>query len=315
MNIVMLDVKTLGDDLRFTQFEHFGTVTVYETTSETQKLQRITEADIIIVNKVKMDAATLSRASNLKLICVTATGYDNIDLSYCRAHGIGVCNVTAYSTDSVAQITLAMALSLSVHLEEYRAYVADGRYAASNVQNYLKPVYHELRGKTWGVLGLGHIGRQVAVFAETLGCHVLAYKRTPDAHFACTDIDTVCRQADILSVHLPLSEDTYHLLNEQRLAQLKTGAILVNVARGAIADEEAVVAAYERGQLGGLGIDVYSVEPIQTDSPYHRIMNKPNVILTPHMAWGAYEARVRCMNEIEKNIDDFLNGGKRNRVV
>lgn len=315
MNIIMLDVKTLGDDLEFTQFERFGDVTVYQTTLSEERAERIAQADIIIVNKVKMDAEILSYAQRLKLICVTATGYDNIDLLYCREHNIGVCNVMGYSTDSVAQITLAMALELSSHLAEYRAYVIDGRYSASGVQNYLQPVYHELRGKTWGVLGLGHIGRQVAIIADTMGCNVLAYKRTPDAHFVCTDVDTICRQADILSVHLPLSEDTYHLLNKQRLAIMKKDAILINVARGAIVDEEAVVSAYEEGHLGGLGVDVYSSEPIDAESPYMRIANNLNVILTPHMAWGAYEARVRCMKEIEKNIDDFLEGGKRNRVV
>lgn len=315
MNIVMLDVKTLGDDLSFEQFEHFGELSVYSATSQAEVETRISDADVVIVNKVKMNEAALAGVKKLKLICVTATGYDNIDIEYCRAHGIGVCNVTGYSTDSVAQITAAMALSLYSHIGSYNRYVAEGRYTLSGVQNHLNPVYHEISGKTWGILGLGNIGRRVAHIAEALGCTVLVFKRIPDEHFMCTDVDTICSNADILSLHLPLTLDTYNILNARRINMMKQNAVLINVSRGAVMDEDAAVRAYENGLIGGLGIDVYSSEPIPEDSPYMRIAGKDNVILTPHMAWGAYESRVRCMKEIEKNIDDFLRGGKRNRIV
>lgn len=314
MKIVILDAKTLGDDVDLKRFWELGETVIYPMTTPEQVAERIEDCDILVLNKIKMTQENLSCAQNLKLICETATGYDNIDCVYCREHGIGVANVRGYSTDSVAQVTAAMALSLTNHLPQFDAYVRDNRYTKSGVHNCLTPYFHEISGMTWGIAGFGNIGRKVAKIAEALGCRVLAYKRTPDSAYHCVDLETLCRQSDILSVHLPLSEQTRGIFDAEHIAMMKHTAVFINVARGAVADEKALVRAIEEDRLGGLGIDVYSVEPMQPESPYQRILDQPNVIFTPHMAWAAHESRVRCMDEVRENIAAFLRGEKRNRV-
>lgn len=314
MKTAILDAKTLGDDMEFSQFEKFGDIKIYQTTSSLQLEERIKDVDIIIVNKIKLNKENLECAKKLKLICVTATGYDNIDINYCWRNEIGVCNVRGYSTDSVAQLTVSMALSLMTHLNEFDKYVKDGRYTAGGVQNHLKPYFNEIAGKTWGIIGLGNIGRQVARIAGALGMNVVANPHKEQEGYECVDLEKLCKISDIISVHVPLTSETKGMINEKRIAMMKDSSIFINVSRGAVADEEALVKAFENGRIGGLGIDVYSVEPMKSDSPYNRILNKNNVIFTPHMAWGAYEARRRCIDEIVKNIETFLMGGKRNRV-
>ncbi|MCD8181570.1 MAG: hydroxyacid dehydrogenase [Firmicutes bacterium] len=314
MKTVILDAKTLGADMEFSQFEKFGELRVYQTTSQLQLEERIKDAEIIIVNKILLNESNLACAKKLKLICVTATGYDNVDINYCWRKEIGVCNVRGYSTDSVAQLTVSMALSLMTHLGEFDKYVKSGRYAISGVQNHLKPYFNEISGKTWGIIGLGNIGGQVARIAGAMGVNIVVNPHKKIEGYNCMSLDELCAVSDIISVHVPLTAETRGMINEKHIAEMKDGVIFINVSRGAVADEEALVAAFENGKIGGLGIDVYSEEPMTTRSPYNRILDKNNVIFTPHMAWGAYEARVRCMDEIFKNIDTFIMGGKRNRV-
>lgn len=314
MRISILDAGTLGADLSLDLFSRFGAVTVYQNTSPAEIAERIADAEAVIINKIKLNAENLAGAKALKLICVTATGYDNIDLAYCRARGIAVCNVVGYSTQCVAQVTVSMALSLMTHLDEYTSYVRDGRYTDGGCANCLVPVYHEIAGKTWGIVGFGNIGRQVGEVARALGCRVLVNKRTPIADWECVDFDTVCRESDILSIHTPLSDSTRGMLDRAHIAMLKPHAIVINVARGAVTDEVALAEAIEEGRIGGLGADVYSVEPFPASHPFARILDRPNVALTPHMAWGGYETRVRLLEEIEKNIDAYLCGDRRNRV-
>lgn len=315
MKIKILDAATLGADMDLSVYESLGELTVYNKTSPDEVATNIGDADVIIINKVKVGAHNLSECRNLKLICVMATGYDNIDTEYCKANNIAVCNVVGYSSQSVAQITVAMVLSLISHLNEYRAAVADGSYTRGGVANILTPVYHEICGKTWGIVGYGNIGSQVGRVAEALGCRVIVNKRIPAEGVECVDIDTLCREADIITVHTPLTPETKNLINEQRIKSMKRDAIFVNMARGLVADETALALAIESGELGGLGIDVYSTEPFSTDHPYSKIAGLSNVCFTPHMSWGAYEARVRCRDEVMMNIQAFLNGEKRNRVV
>lgn len=315
MKIVFLDAKTLGADIDLSGFSELGAVTIHDMTADSEAAARLADCDVAVVNKVKLNSSNLAGAKNLKLICETATGYDNIDCAYCGAHGIAVCNVTAYSTDSVTQVTIAMALSLMTHLREYDDYVKDGRYTRSGIHNQLSPYFHELRGLTWGIAGLGNIGRGVAAVAQAFGCRVLAYKRTPEPGYTCVPLETLCREADILSVHLPLMPETERLFDAEKIGMMKPNAIFINVARGAVADEEALVQAVEQGKIGGLGIDVYSAEPMAQDSPYQRILHRDNVVFTPHMAWAAHEARVRCMRIVRENIVAFFNGTKQNRVV
>ncbi len=314
MNITFLDAATLGDDLSLDAFSEFGEVKVWTGTTPEEVRAHLEGADVAVLNKIRLNESNLSGNDRLRLICLTATGFDNIDLDYCRAHGIAVCNVVGYSTQSVAQVAISMALSLITHLSEYAAYVADGSYTRSGVANRLVPVYHEIAGKTWGIVGFGNIGRQVGEVARALGCRVIVNKRTPIDGWECVDFDTVCRESDILSIHTPLNDGTRNLLDKSHIAMLKKNAIVVNVARGAVTDEAALARAIAEERIAGLGIDVYSAEPLPEGHPLQSIREMPNVCLTPHMAWGAYETRVRLLDEIVENIRSFLAGGDRNRL-
>jgi glycerate dehydrogenase len=313
MKIVVLDAATLGEDLSLEVLKTQGELVVYKSTPADLVAERISDADVAIVNKVKLFEQNLCDAKNLSLICVAATGYDNIDIDYCRQKGIGVSNVVGYSTHSVAQVTLSIALSLFTHINEYSNSVRDGSYSNGAVANILTPVYHEICGKTWGVVGLGNIGKQVARVAEAMGCRVLAYKRIPDENYNCVSLEQLCRESDIISVHLPLSADTRAIIDDKCLSVMKKEAVLINMARGAVLDEAAVAKAVLDKKIAAFGADVYSTEPMPTDHPFNSILKQSNVILTPHMAWGAYEARVRCLGEIVENIKAFKRGISRNR--
>lgn len=315
MKISFLDASTLGRDIDLSLYEKYGELKIYQSTAENEFNSHVGDSDVIITNKLKVGRHNLPTCPNVKLICVTATGFDNIDTEYCKEHGIAVCNVVGYSTQNVAQLTLATALSLMCHLTEYNRSVADGSYTRGGVANILTPVYHEIYGKTWGIVGYGNIGKQVGAVAKALGCKVIVYKRTPIEGEECVDIDTLCHESDIISVHTPLNDGTRGLISRERIAMMKNDAILINVARGAVCDEAAIADAILEGKLGGAGIDVYSKEPFSEDHPIARIAGLDNVILTPHMAWGSYEARVRCCEEIALNIEAFLRGEKRNRIV
>lgn len=314
MKIVFLDALTLGEDIDLGHFSELGEVVVYGTSTEDEIIERVRDCDVVITNKLKLNGSNLSGAKNLRLICVTATGFDNIDLEYARGRGIGVCNVVGYSTNNVAQLTASFVLSLMCRTTEYRNSVASGRYTERGVANILTPTYHEIEGRTWGIIGFGNIGRKVAQIAEALGCRVIVNKREAVTDFECVDIDTLCRESDIITVHTPLNDGTRGLINAERISMMKDGAILVNVARGAVTDESAVASAVKSGKLGGFACDVYSVEPFSNEHPFYDIKSLDNVILTPHMAWGSYEARVRLCNEVKKNIICYFNGEIRNRI-
>ena len=315
MKIAILDAGTLGNDVSLEEFYRLGEVAVYEKTPPVEMDERVCDADVLVLNKVRCNAITLKNAKQLQLICVAATGSDNIDLEYCRSRGIGVCNVIGYSTESVAQLTLSMVLALSTNLPVFHSYVADGSYTKSGSANKVTPVFHELSGKTWGILGYGNIGKKVARVADAIGCRVIVCKRTQtDEAFPVVDFDTLCRESDILTVHTPLTDATRGIVDATHLATMKRDAILVNVARGAVLDEAAVASAVLEGRLGGFGCDVYSEEPFREEHPYTALLNHPSVILTPHMAWGSHEARTLCLAEICRNIRAFFAGEIRCRV-
>ncbi len=314
MIISVLEAATLGKDLDLTPFAEFGELKTFDNISPEDEKEIISESDIIVINKIKIGEHNLKDVKRLKLICEMATGYDNIDLESCKKRGIAVCNVVGYSANSVAQITLCMVLSLFSHIEEYRKSVYDGKYNREGIPNILTPVYHEIFGKTWGIIGYGNIGKQVANVAKALGCNILINKRTPVPDINCTDLDTLCRNSDIISVHTPLTPQTKGFISRERIAMMKKDAIFINVARGAVADEAALAEAVLEDRLGGIGIDVYAKEPFGADHPFAKISGRPNVYLTPHMAWGAYEARARCRDEAIENIRAFLSGERRNRV-
>lgn len=314
MRITVLDSATLGDDISLKPLAEIGELDEYKNTAPDEVRARIADCDACVVNKIKLNADNLSAAKRLKLICVTATGYDNIDLEYCRRNGIAVCNVVGYSTDSVAQITLATALSLYSHLGEYNDFVKSGEYTKGGVANRLTPVYHELCGKVWGIVGAGNIGKKVARCAEALGCRVIAFKRTPDPALECCDLETLCRKSDIISVHIPLSAETKNLIDREHIAMMKKSVVFINEARGAVTDEAALADALKCGKIGALGVDVYSAEPFGENHPFYEIRNDSRVCLTPHMAWGAYEARMRCIDIVAENIRSFMRGERKNRV-
>ncbi len=313
MNVVILDAGTLGSDISLTPITGAYDTVVYTSTTSAQIIERIKDFDVIIVNKLKLNEENLMYASP-KLICVTATGYDNIDLNYCKKRGIAVCNIVGYSTSSVAQCTAAMVLSLSTHLPAYNQFVRDGSYQKSGLANCLSPAFYELAGKTWGIVGFGNIGKSVAKIAESFGCQIIVHKKTPISDYACVSIDTLCENADIITVHTPLTPHTYHLIGKNQIARMKSNCILVNVSRGNVCDETALTEAILENKIAGIGIDVYSKEPFDSAHPFQKILHKPNVCLTPHMAWGAFEARSRCIEEIAKNIFAFQQGESRNRV-
>ncbi len=314
MKISVLDKSTLGSDIDLTPVTSMGEVRVYEKTLPEEVGEHIGDSEVVILNKVKLNEGNLSCCKNLKLICITATGFDNVDLEYCKKRGIAVCNVCGYSTDSVAQLTVSIVLALVMHLPVYDRYVKDGSYTKSGVQNCLAPTYHEISNMTWGIVGYGNIGKKVADVARAFGCNVIFYKKTPSVEDGQVDLDTLLKESDIVTVHLPLSDETKGILSREKLELMKKTAILVNAARGAVIDERAVTDAVLNQTLAGFGTDVYSVEPLGEESPYNEILDFSNVIFTPHMAWGAFEARARCIDEIKKNILAFYNGEIRNRV-
>lgn len=315
IKIVILDAATLGKDVDLSVFDSLGEVTAYDLTDRESIKERIADCDVCVINKVRLDGEVLSEAKKLKLICVAATGFDNIDTEFCRKQGIALCNVAGYSVNSVSQLTVAMVLSASVNLDAFRNSVADGSYSKGSVQNILTPVYHEIAGKTWGIIGYGQIGKKVGDVAKALGCKLIVNKRTPIEGEECVSLDEILTRSDIITIHTPLSAETRNLIGEAEIAKMKDGVILINVARGAVTDEAAVAKAIEGGKIGFFGCDVYSTEPMPIDHPFYPIRNRQNICLTPHMAWGAFESRTRCINEICLNIEAFFKGEKRNRIV
>lgn len=314
MKIAVLDFATIGLDLDLSPLDVIGERVVYENSAPEEVAERIGDAEVVLINKVKLNESNLADAKNLKLICIFATGYDNIDVAYCRERGIAVCNVAGYSTQNVAQITIAMVMQIINRFPEYTGFVRDGSYSVSGIPNKLSPVYHEIYGKTWGIIGYGNIGKQVGMVAEAMGCKLLVYKRTPEEGAPCVSLDELLEKSDIISLHTPLNDSTRGMIGEKEIAKMKDGVIFINVARGAVTDEKAVADAVLSGKIGGLGVDVYSQEPFPVDHPFTQIKELPNVCFTPHMAWGSYEARVRCLDEIVLNIKDFQVGGRRSRV-
>lgn len=314
LKIVILDALTLGDDISLEEISSLGECEIYSSTSVDELPERLENAEVAVLNKVKLNSGILSFAKKLKLICLAATGFDNIDIDYCKKNGIAVCNVVGYSSHNVAQLTAAMVLSLSVNLCQYTDFVKRGEYTESRVANKLTPVYHELFGKTWGIIGYGNIGKEVAQVARALGCNVIYNKNKQENDKACVSLEELCSKADIISIHTPLNDSTRGMINEKTISLMKNNVILVNTARGAVTDESAVAKAIKEKQIAAFGTDVYSVEPFGKDHPFYSIKDYPNVCMTPHMAWGSYEARCRCISEITENIKSFFSGKIRNRL-
>ena len=313
MNIVFLDAGTVGEDISLAPIADSGSLTVYQSTAPSEISARIRDAEIVVINKVKLNPENLAGASRLRLICVAATGYDNVDLAYCRSRGIGLSNVVGYSTESVVLVTFALALSLATRLPTYTDFVASGAYKKSKFCNLISPAFYDLAGKTWGIVGYGHIGARVAEVARAFGCRVLAYSRTPKEGVENRTLEDLLRESDFVSIHVPLTDETRGMIGAKELGLLKDGAVLLNLARGAVVDERAVAERVLDGKLL-FGCDVYSQEPPSGTHPYTALYGLPGVCLTPHMAWGSFEARERCIAEIALNIGAFERGERRNRL-
>lgn len=317
MKLVVLERNSVGTDVDVSCFERFGEVEYYPNTVAENTAERVKDADIVIANKAPMNENTLKDAPNVKLICLFATGFDNVDLAYCKSHGIKVANVVNYSTSAVVQHTLLLALALEEKLIHYDNYVKSGEYGAQDrFSNFDRP-FGEFDGKTWGIVGMGNIGRGVAKVAQALGCKVIFYSASGKS--TCTDyerveFDELLTQSDILSLHCPLSDRTRGLINKEAFSKMKQSAILVNVARGPVVDTQALYEALTQGQIAAAGLDVLEKEPISRDNPLNEIKDSTKLIITPHMAWASTEARERLVDEVVKNIQAFLDGEDRNVV-
>ena len=317
MKIVMLDRNSIGFDIDVDLFAKLGDFTYHNTADVETSKTLIKDADVVIFNKTKMNEEILAGAPNVKLLCVTATGFDNIDLEYAKKRGIAACNIKDYSTPAVVQHTFALALSVLEKIRYYDDYVKSGAYSEQMGFSHFEKTYFELQGKTWGIIGLGNIGRGVAKVAEAFGCKVIFYSAsgsnttTDDER---VDFDTLCAQADILSLHCPLSDKTRGIINLDAFRKMKETAVLVNVARGPVVNEEDLYIALTEGLIAGAGLDVLSKEPMDKNNPLGKIKDSEKLIITPHMAWASVEARTRCMEEVYRNIEAFTAGEMRNRL-
>ena len=310
MKIVFLDRKTIGEDIDLSGFERFGEVVIYDYSTPDQVLERVEDADIIVLNKVPVNESTISSAKNLKLVCVTATGTNNLDKDYLASRGIEWRNVAGYSTEAVAQHTLALVLYLYEHLSYYDDYVKSERYVDDKMFTHFEKHFNEISGKTWGIIGLGAIGSRVAEIATCLGAQVVYYSTTGRNHSDIhkeVDFDTLLSTSDIITIHAPLDENTLHLIDKSALEKMKNTAVLVNVGRGPIIVEKDLADALECGQIAAAGLDVLDVEPMSSDNPLVRIKDSTKLLITPHIAWAAVEARQRLMKIIEGQIEDIIS--------
>lgn len=307
MKIVFLDEYSVcGRDL--SSIKRWGDYTGYETTSPEEVLEKSKDAEIIISNKVVLDAATIASLPCLRLICVAATGMNNIDLNAAAEHGVEVRNAVGYSTYAVAETTLSSALALLREVTYYDNYFKSGAYASSErIFNFDRPTA-QLRGKRWGIIGMGNIGREVARLAEAFGCEVSYYSTSGVERkeaYPSLELEELLRSSDVVSIHCPLNERTRSLIGAEQLALMKPSAILINVARGGIVDEAALADALNEGRLRGAALDVFTSEPLR-ESPLYTLRDPYRLLASPHNAWSPVEAIDRLIGCIEQNIEDFI---------
>lgn len=312
MKIVILERNSVGTDISVDLFNELGEVTMYPNTVTIDEVkERIKDVDVVIANKAPLREESLKDAKNVKLICEFATGFDNVNIDYCKANGIGVCNVRDYSSPMVAQHTFAMALFLLEKMNHYDNYVKSGEYGAQDRFSNFDVPFTELAGKTWGIIGMGNIGQTVARIATAFGCNVIFYSVTGKSkvtQYKQVDFDTVLKESDFLSLHCPLSDITRNLIDKDALAKMKKTAYLINVARGPVVNQQALYEALVNDEIAGAGLDVLEKEPIAHDNPLGEIKDSSKLIITPHLAWASVEARTRCVEMTYDNIKSFING-------
>lgn len=317
MKIVFLETKTLGKDIDLSEFNKLGDVIFYETSRENEIAERTREADVVIVNKLPVNQQTLGPKTAVKLICVTATGTNNVDFTFTREKNITVTNVKGYSTPTVVQHTFALYFYLMEHLAYYDNYVKSEQYAKSNLFTHLDKEFHDLQSMTWGVVGLGEIGRGVASMAKAFGADVIYYStsgKNRNQDFLQVDWNELLQRSDVISVHAPLNDKTKGLFDYEAFQKMKSSAYFLNLGRGPIVVEEDLARALNENLIAGAGLDVLCNEPIEQENPLLNIKNLQNLVITPHIAWASVEARERLMKEVYKNIEAFKNKVKRNVI-
>lgn len=308
MKIVFLDAKTIGDDIDLSGYDTLGEVVKYDFSTSEEVPARAADADVLVLNKVQVNEQTIGSARNLKLVCVTATGTNNLNKDYLAKRNIAWRNVAGYSTESVAQHTFAMLFYLLEKLRYYDDYVKDGRYVNDTIFTHFAEHFFQISGKTWGIIGLGNIGKRVADIAKAFGANVIYYstsgKNIQDG-YTRVDFDTLLTSSDIISVHAPLTPETEGLMNAEAFSKMKPSAVFLNLGRGPIVIEEDLATALEEGKLAAAGLDVLCIEPMCADNPLLRIQDSKKLLITPHIAWASVEARTNLMNIILKQIQDW----------
>lgn len=317
MRVVILDGETMGADIDFTPITSRFETVIYGRTAPEERAARVRGAEAVVTNKVLIDRETIDAAPNLKLVCVFAVGYNNIDVAYCREKGIRVRNVPGYCADSVAQHTFALLFQLTESLGYYDAFVKDGSYTKSGLANHLGRPFREIAGKRWGIIGMGDIGRRVARIAAAFGADV-RYASASGAQreeaFPRVSMDELFSESDIITVHAPLNSATEGLIGREALSKMKKTAVIVNVGRGAIIDSAALAEAIDSAAIGGAAVDVFPEEPPAPDDPLMNIKDKEKIVFSPHIAWSSVEARERCVSMTADNISALIMGKDCNDV-
>jgi len=306
MKIVLLDTLTFGNS-DLSGFDALGEVLKYETTSSEQTLERIKEANVIVTNKVVISAEMMAECPDLKLICIAATGMNNVDLEAAKEKNIEVKNVAGYSTDSVIQHTFSMLFYLMGHSRYYDEYVKDGSWQKSEVFTHVAKPFFELKGKKWGIIGLGEIGRGVAKIATSFGAEVSYYStsgKNDNSDYKRETISNLLEQSDVISIHAPLNASTEDLIAHSELLMMKDGATLLNLGRGGIVSEEALSYILDAKPIY-VGLDVLAQEPMAHDHPLMKVKAKERLYITPHIAWTSVEARAKLLASVIDNIKQY----------
>jgi len=308
-SIVFLDLETIGKVDNLKLISKLGSFEYYDETRESEVVERCLGKEIVIVNKVEMSAQVMQQLPDLKLICVAATGVNNVDLNYTKSNGIEVKNVAGYSTDSVAQLTFTMLLYLINKPYYYDSYVKSGAYSRSDSFTHHNEPFWELKGKRMGIIGLGTIGRQVARIAESFGMEVVFYSttgRNNHISYKRFELDDLLKSSDVVSIHAPLNNQTRNLLTYEKMKLMRPCAILLNLGRGGIIDEVDLARALNENLIGAAGIDVMEQEPINADNPMLKLFDKEKILITPHMAWASKESRELLVEKIARNIEVYF---------
>lgn len=308
MNIVFLDASTVGDVPNLESLNELGNVTLYPVTKPGETQVRIRDAEVVITNKVVIDRELMSGAPRLKLICVAATGMNNIDREAAQEFGIPVKNVAGYASNSVAQSTFAMILHLMQGISYYDRYIKSGEYSNSPIFTHLGRSFSEIAGKQFGIIGLGSIGRRVASIAEAFGANVVYYStsgKNTDQPYPLLDLPELLKNSDFVSIHAPLNEQTKNLIGYREMKLMKPSAILINTGRGGIVNEQDLARALDEKQIAGAALDVFEKEPLPSGHPLLRIQNPDRLVMTPHMTWSSVEARTELIEGVKSNIEEF----------